>query len=132
MSTTYKIANKDEYPAVFEYLGETPDITFPVIIAKREDKIVGVIGTFNFKQAVVAGPLKSDSSGISMRLCENYDKLLKSMGIKTYVFAIEKGTKFLNVVKKMDYLYKEYHEDEDVIWYRREYVQRTKSTGEVR
>lgn len=132
MSTTYKIANKDEYPAVFEYLGQSPDITFPVIIAKREDKIVGVFCTFNSKQAVVAGPIKSDSSQITMKLGENYDNLLKSMGIKTYVFAVEKGTKWLKVIKKLDDIYKEFNEDEDVIWYRREYGQRPESTGEVR
>lgn len=79
---------------------------FPEIVAERDGKVIGFLGTLKVDNAVVAGPLllngKKQKAFTFLRLVEAYDRVLFMAGVKSYLFAIpEKMTEYQRLAEKI-------------------------------
>ena len=117
--TSYRLAKDDEIPNVIRYLGNVVyRIGWPTVIAEHEGKILGVFSTHDTDEAIIAGPIKANTSFIALRLVEAYENVMKFLGIAGYMFSVGKSDlRWLRIVRKFQVT--EFQEDENLIWFRR-------------
>lgn len=92
--TSYHLAvSETEISQCADFLGVRKEsFLWPVIMAENDGIIVGVLGTQNREDCIVAGPLSVDSDNngpVMIKLIETYDKYLKKVGIETYMFFVD-------------------------------------------
>ena len=98
------------------------NLTWPTIMAKREDEVVGVMGTLKSDKAVIAGPVyvSIPNSMVPFRLIETYERFLKSQGIKKFIFSVDTDNhKWLNMIERAG-VYKRTGLKNHSIWFERE------------
>ena len=108
-SADYKACHEFLKASNTEYCGK---LKFPTFIAKREDKIVAVMGTHPTDKMILVEPLEIQVEGnpsfLMQRLVNLYEGLLVSSGVSTYRFRIRKEhDRYLNVIRQLPALYKE-------------------------
>ncbi len=129
-STFYALAtHAGDYRAVSQFLRENKveceGLSFPTIYARREDEVVGVMGTQPRKDAIVAGPLFVNTPGndaiVGKRLVESYEYILNKAGVSVYNYMIDRAdTKWLSSLRKTPLLHVEMEtSDPEVVWFRR-------------
>lgn len=92
--TNYRLASKEDMLKVYDRFDLTERIGWPVIVAERKGKIVGFLGTQDRDDAVVAGPLEIKlkvKAFVLFKLIETYDLFMKAIGIKEYLFDVDKS-----------------------------------------
>jgi hypothetical protein len=123
-STNYKLATERDKFAIYDTFDLDRILGWPVVIAEREDKIIGFMGTQDRKDMIVAGPLEISlkiKGFVAMRLIEAYDKLMRSFGVKEYLFSIDSkdNAKWLKQVHDTGFCTK-MDDVEGESWYKRE------------
>lgn len=72
-------------------------LSFPTILAERDDNLVGALATNTEKRAVIAGPLAIDVPGnpafVGLRLLDLYDSVMREVRVKQYLFFIDETEK---------------------------------------
>ena len=124
--TTYRlVCDADQEASARAFLAERMEvpatIEFPVIVAERHGRIIGVLATRTDQGAIVAGPLAVEgrSPFTAMRLIEAYDRVMQSSLVTRYHFHVAKGNdKWRTVVERFGVT--PFHEDEQGTWYRRD------------
>ena len=123
--TTYFLADDDDiYRALDAF--ELPDVpTFPTILAERREAFVGVLGTNDRDDAVVAGPLAAKSPFVAKGLIEKYDEMLRQMGVKSYLFWVwtDDPKTWRSSIEKLPDLYRPLGEQDGALWYERDLTQ---------
>lgn len=101
-------------------------VTPPIIMAFREDSLIGVLATHDQDEALIAGPLAVDTEGgrraifIALRLIEVYERYLTLHGIPGYYFYVDKfNTQWLDNIKEVLNL-EPYHIDKNYAWFKRD------------
>jgi hypothetical protein len=123
-STNYRLATEKDRFTIYEHFDLTSILGWPVVIAEREDKIIGFFGTQDRKDVIVAGPMGISikiKGFVAMRLVEAYDNLMRSFGVKEYLFSIDSknNAKWLKQVHDTGFCTK-MDDVEDESWYKRE------------
>lgn len=71
------------------------DFGFPTIVAERDGKVIGFVATKPDDRAVIAGPLviegEKGNPFVFLRLAEAYENVMRLVGVKVYLHAIDKG-----------------------------------------
>lgn len=92
--TDYLLAKKKDFIECAAFTGNQPeDFLWPVIMAKRNNVLIGVMATQNRDELVVAGPLKVDLPNpafVALRLIDYYDRVMAELGIKKYYLSVLK------------------------------------------
>ena len=107
--TDYDIlTHKSELTSVRKFIknngGTARNFGFPVIIARRDNEIIGVLGTLKKDNQFIAGPLivPGNKSMVGFRLISMYESYLKVIGVRRFHFAIDKDNpKWLSMVTRM-------------------------------
>jgi len=79
------LASKTEYDA---------PMMWPTVMAERDDKLIGMLGTLKSDEAVIAGPVAFNGIGWRERvhtliaMVDLYDGVMKKAGMVEYLFAI--------------------------------------------
>lgn len=115
---------KKAYPAY------TRTLTFPTILMERDlrGELLGFLGTCVEHKMIEAAPLYIKPeiglflrSRIAVRLFETYEKIMKEVGIKVYLFTVEKSNKHWMETLEKAIGAKPYDMDKyGNYWYRRE------------
>jgi hypothetical protein len=101
--THYRLVrSREEWDRVHRFIAEhlgqdTGRLRLPTVIAERQDRWLGVLGTHDRADAIVAGPLVVDPAGpwpgmTVIRLIEAYEVALRRCGVSAYVFHVDDGT----------------------------------------
>lgn len=79
-------------------------LIFPTVMAFQDRKLVGFLSTRIEDKMIIAGPLvlKSDRRRIftALRLAEAYESSMRTLGIKTFIFAGEAGGVLDRAIKR--------------------------------
>ena len=130
-NTDYSLAGSSkDYREANEFLKnrevEYTSLSFPTIIARREEDVVGVISTIKGEPRITAGPLHVDTKDgheifTAIRIVSCYDGVLKKAGITKYWFWAHIGNKKLIDTCRQLSSHKEIemNDDEDYIWFER-------------
>ena len=100
-------------------------LTIPSIMALREGHLVGLLGTQNRSDGIIAGPLVIDLPGdnpvfLVFQLLELYDNAMRHLGVAFYNFAVEEqNTKNLEYVERALGINPIAHKD-GFVWFKRE------------
>ncbi len=95
-------------------------LSFPTILMKRDDNVIGVLGTNPSKQAVIAGPLLVDDELFIMPLISAYEKILKMGSVTRYLFKVEKTkVDWLKTIDRTEGVHRRGEIDDFVIYERR-------------
>ena len=125
LRSSYRVAETSDYDECLKLLEEKGlacEILYPTVIEERGGKIVGVLSTKSRGEMFVAGSFCCSSIFSGIKLGELYEKVLLDMGIKRYVFFIDKkDTKWINSIERF-FGIKPFSSDEDSYWYLREVV----------
>jgi hypothetical protein len=123
-AVTYRIAQTpEEYQeasalALSEGMSSTK-MKFPVILAYDGKAMVGILGTHDRSDMVIAGPLvfRGDENRLPAILTaiDLYDMTMKYLGIQTYVFSATGRVK--NIIEKKYGHLKPYATNSDGSWY---------------
>jgi hypothetical protein len=93
--TDYRLVTKPQgYKRAHKYLrskGVECKLSFPTVIAIRDEEVVGVIGTHPQKDAIVTGPVEVNSRSVALRLSEAYDNVMRAAGISSYLMWVDKA-----------------------------------------
>ena len=85
-SHDYRRCNKFLRGAAIEY----KHLSFPTVMAERNDDIVGIVSTQPRKDMIAAGPVHVSVEGnptfVFIRLIEAYENVLRAAGVSTYYF----------------------------------------------
>lgn len=99
-------------------------MTYPTVMAIRDDRLVGFVSTWPSEDAIVVGRSAIDvtpSQFLLKRLVEEYEKLLVSFGVTTYFIPIDVDQP--HMWGQMEALLGEPHSvDNDLRWYKRNLV----------
>jgi hypothetical protein len=122
-STEYRIATQDDQIEIHENFKLDTTLGFPVVVAVRNDKVIGFLSTQNRDDAVVAGPLEINlkiKAFVCIALIEAYDNLMRNLGIKVYWFHVDKkvAPAWLQQVQATG-LYTKIGEDGELLWFER-------------
>lgn len=135
----YKASHKQSYLKAAEYL-EFPQeaLLAPTILAVRDGKIVGAIGTYEAVDwngesvAPLGGPFKVTVEGnpyfVGKRLLDVYEFELQRLGIKAMWFCIGKKLESWLSTARRNPNWVEMGEDTGAFWFRRDFEQ-TKKVG---
>lgn len=70
-------------------LDDNDHLSFPTIIAERDDEVIGVLSTRPTKNMIIAGPIRIDVKGnptfTLIRLVDCYEFILRKAGITSYL-----------------------------------------------
>ncbi len=121
--TEYRIATQDDRIEIHENFKLDTTLGFPVVVAVRNDKVIGFLSTQNRDDAVVAGPLEINlkiKAFVCIGLIEAYDNLMRNLGIKVYWFHVDKkvAPAWLQQVQATG-LYTKIGEDGELLWFER-------------
>lgn len=104
---------------VYEKYDVPNRIGWPVVVAFRDEEVVGVMGTQDRDDAVVAGPLNADHVAIAFRMAELYENFMTGIGVSSYMFYVEQSNEeWLNAVRKWP-VFEEVGKDGEYIWFHR-------------
>ena len=104
--------------------GEDVRLSFPTVVAERDDVVIGFLATQPRKDAIVAGPLVVAQSVprpglLVIRLGEAYDAVLRRAGIKTYYFHVEpQRINWKDILEKTG-AFEQVSADDTGTWFRR-------------
>ena len=117
-TTQYKIAQTHEdYRNCHALMEEDNELEYPTVMAERDGKAVGLIGTSRGEENLIASPMIANSIFTCIRLYEFYDETLGNLGIDHYLFNIEKGnTQMTKTVEKL-FEIKPFTQTDDLLWY---------------
>jgi hypothetical protein len=98
-------------------------LSFPTVVAIRDDAIVGLLSTQTGQGAVIAGPLVISMARpifIAIRLIEAYERVLWEAGVRSYRFGIDatEGKAWADMVQR--YGFEPYTEHAGALWFKRE------------
>lgn len=98
-------------------------ISFPTVMAWKDNELTGILSTYIDKNTIYAGPLVLKKgqrrSWTLIRLVETYEKVMRSMTIKSYFFSVDKANKeWLDKISDV-YELKPYTEHNGRYWYQR-------------
>lgn len=123
----YSVIYRDEdLEAVREFLSEVDEsgrencpITYPTIVAKEAEDIVGCFTTRDDDQAVMVGPVEAQGRRfVLLRMAEAYDYVMRQHGIKEYLVPVDK--RYPDIMRVMEKLFgPPYAYDADHAWFRR-------------
>jgi hypothetical protein len=124
MATDYTIANGDDRIEIYENFDVVHQLGNPIVVAKRNGKIIGFLATQNRDDSVVAGPLEinlKNKAFVCKGLVEAYDTMMTRLGLKYYWFNVNKkeAADWLEQVQETG-LYTKIEENGDYLWYRRQ------------
>ena len=79
--------------ALVRSFAEPKPMTFPTVMAVRDGRVIGVLGTQSRNDMVVAGPfvLAHKSPFVVLHLLDAYDLVMRRAGIVAYHFYIDPG-----------------------------------------
>lgn len=102
---------------------EQAQLSFPTMMAWKENELTGFISTYISNNSIVAGPLviKSGQSRYwtLIRLIENYERVMREMRIQSYIFSVDKDQQsWLDKVNEV-FAIKPYTEYNGRFWYQR-------------
>lgn len=97
-------------------------LSFPTIMAFRENELIGFLSTRPGKKGVVAEPIvlnvDGNASFLYIKLVEAYESLLKAGKVPSYLFFIpERYGEYNRLVEKAGF--QPIEEDKAGVWYRR-------------
>ena len=127
---SYTLCTSDlDYRKAYKFLAGTEfedcALSYPTIMAVRDGKIEGVLGTHPRSDMLVAGPLYIQNKGLfkaplEIRLVDIYETLLINLGVEVYVFYVKKDDKRrINMLRDVG-LTPEW-ETEESVWYVRRF-----------
>ena len=122
MNTQYFIASKADMISIYENFDLTERMGWPVVVAKRKNKIVGFLGTQDREDMVVAGPVEVKlkiKAFVLKNLIEIYDALLKKLGMKEYLFSVDKKQEKWIAQIEILTIYEKVSETDDYVWFKR-------------
>lgn len=100
INTSYLLVTEDKDFQDCADLAEERGISFeklsyPTIMAKRDDKIIGFISTWPRDKHIIAGPLavKLGHAFSMVRLVEAYDNFIRANGVESYYFTVQATNK---------------------------------------
>lgn len=126
-NTTYRLARPGgEYNALYAMMRRNgvPEqrLSWPVVVAERNDKLIGFLGTWDTANAIIAGPTVIDGGRnmvVYLRLAEAYDNVMRLARISSYVFTVAKSNSaHVERVKRVGI--KQIGEDAEQVWFKRE------------
>jgi hypothetical protein len=123
MTTEYRLATNDDLIDIYDNFELTAQLAFPVVVAVRNNKIVGFFGTQNRPNMVIAGPLQvklPNKAFVTLRLGEKYDEIMRNMGIRLYWFSVDKqeSSRWLEQVEESG-AFSKIEEVDGQVWFRR-------------
>ncbi len=93
--TIYNLAtSSSDYKACKKFLQDNDEepvkLSFPTIIARRDNKVIGLLSTRPNENSIIAGPLVNPKRNglLYLNLVEAYEGVLIRAGVKEYVFNI--------------------------------------------
>lgn len=92
----------------------------PTVVAESKNgEIKGIMGTVDRQDAVVGGPIIAKSGVIALRLILFYETVLKSLGVKIYLFSVSaKEVKWIHAILKTGRA-EIINQVDDAVWFRR-------------
>lgn len=115
------VSTPTEYKACHTFLREnkvryTRSLMFPTIIATRDNKVIGVIGTKPSRVQIMAGPIFAKVDGnqsfVVKKLIQAYEGVLRLAGVTKFIFAFDiEDYKWLKIVRKFPDVYTELGSD---------------------
>lgn len=99
-------------------------LAFPTVMAERDHAVVGFLSTDVRHGQIVAGPLivqaeQAHPGLLVLRLVEAYEQVLRSAGVRGYVFHVEAAnTAWTRILTKLSL--EPYHDAPQGLWYRRQ------------
>ena len=126
-STTYRLARSGgEYNALYAMMMREgfprQPLRWPVVVAERDNRVVGFLGTWDTPDAIIAGPAVIAGGRnvlMMMRLAEAYENVLRLARISSYLITVERGNS-AQVERVQRVGYKRIGEDADHVWFKRE------------
>jgi hypothetical protein len=124
--TLYRLAHSpQDYQRCHQLLKdqgiESDRLSWPTIVALRENELIGCLGTIPSDKAIIAGPIVATSRHpfvTLLRLCEAYERVLWQAGVRSYCFGVEHSqTVWRGILDKLNF--EPFYQDEDAAWYRR-------------
>ncbi|MEE9302866.1 MAG: hypothetical protein V3U84_03680 [Thiotrichaceae bacterium] len=102
-TTEYKIATTyDEYVGCHDLMKKDEELSYPTVMAVRDGKAIGMIGTARGKENLFATPIIANSIFTCIGLYELYERTLSNLGTKHYLFSVErKNIKLINAVERL-------------------------------
>lgn len=96
-------------------------MSWPTVIAERDDEMIGVIGTHAHRNAVVAGFLHAPHPITALRLVEAYENVLRLAGVREYWFSLAKDapTRWREVIEENPDIVTPRGEHDGADWYKR-------------
>lgn len=102
---------------------EQARLSFPTVMAWKDNELTGLLSTQTDQKAIIAGPLVIKSGQrrhwTLIRLIENYERVMREMQIKSFIFSVDKDSKTwldkINDVWKIE----PYTEFNGRFWYQR-------------
>ena len=130
LETTYNLARSSkDYREANTFLKERgvkhPRLSFPTIIARRTDEVVGIVSNMQKQKRVTMSMWIDVGEGNGVftliRLCSCYDGILKGAGITKYWFWIPTNNgKLLNFCRKLSiYNELEGNSNPNLVWFER-------------
>lgn len=126
--TIYRLAaSSRDYAAAHDLIKaeglEQARLSFPTMMAWKDNELTGVLSTYIDKNTIYAGPLVLKKgqrrSWTLIRLVENYERVMREMKIKQFIFSVDKANKeWLDKISET-YELKPYTEFNGRYWYQR-------------
>ncbi len=123
--TSYYIA-KDGHALglAAKYLGiGFDDIMPPVVIAARDDRLIGALGTRIISNMVIAGPMRIETEGhkafVAKKLVDGYEKEMIRLGLKEFWFFVDPNEEtWLSSIVRVG-SYERICENKSGVWFKR-------------
>lgn len=126
--TIYRLAaSPRDYVAAHDLIKaegvEQARLSFPTVMAWKDNELTGILSTYIDKNTIYAGPLVLKKGQRRLwtliRLVETYEKVMRDMTIKSYFFSVDKANKeWLDKISDV-YELKPYTEYNGRYWYQR-------------
>lgn len=129
--TEYKLAKSpSDYQKANVFLRgqevEKTKLRYPTILATRDEKVIGVLGTLHSDDKIVVGPMSIEVEGnpafVLIKLIDHYERILKAAGVVVYNFFVdEKEARWLNSIERLkeDFKTTKAGEIDGLVWFRR-------------
>ncbi len=117
-STKYKVvmSEKDRLDC-HSIMEDDYELFYPTIIAVRKGKPIGVLSTSRTDGEYFASPMVSNSPFTCVGLYKLYESVLKDIGVKYYLFSVEKdNAKMINTIERL-FKIKAYAEIDNLLCY---------------
>lgn len=100
------------------------ELSFPTIMAKKDDELTGMLATHYSNGMIIAGPLVLKSGQrryyTLIRLIETYERVMRAAGITSYIFSAEASNEaWLDKIDKL-FHFKPYAEKDGRLFFIRD------------